>query len=214
MISRGSNNKQQNQTAISCDAGNVVMGRTADNGEYKILKVDNNGGIVTSNSSSFVIGGNYSGLAPTLFVANGSNAVIDTYLGATGLSNQPFIEGLYNVSPFVMLQTTTNQIESVNVFLVRQGSGLANYFATINPITDNFAPVNLFNLEGLVEFWHNITLNNISNITNWKQSSQANLQRSVFLYSGNYTLYITANSPFIFNNGQIFLSATNIQKIG
>jgi hypothetical protein len=163
MISRGSNNKQQNQTAISCDAGNVVMGRTADNGEYKILKVDNNGGIVTSNSSSFVIGGNYSGLAPTLFVSNGSNAVIDTYLGGTGLSNQPFIEGLYNVSPFVMLQTTTNQVESVNVFLVKQGSGLANYFATLNPISDNFAPVNLFNLEGLVEFWHNVNLNNISN---------------------------------------------------
>jgi hypothetical protein len=113
-----------------------------------------------------------------------------------------------------MLQTTTNQVESVNVFLVKQGSGLANYFATLNPISDNFAPVNLFNLEGLVEFWHNVNLNNISNITNWKQSSQPNLQRSVFLESQNYTLYITANSPFIFNNGQIFLSATNIQKIG
>lgn len=216
MISKGTNNKQQNQTAIPCDAGSVVMGRTADNGEYKILKLDSNGNVITANSSNFVAGGNYSVNGNTIVVPAGSSAVVDTYLGGIDIALNPLAEGIYNISPFVTLQTNTNQVESVNIFLVEVGSPLDNYFAGLLPIADTFAPAPAFfiGLLGLVEFWHGVNLNNLSNITLWKSNSQANLQRSVYLKNDNYKLYLTANSPFNFSSGEIFLNCTNLQKIG
>jgi hypothetical protein len=212
MISKGTNNKQQNQTAIPCDAGSVVMGRTADNGEYKILKLNPDGSI---NNNNLVTGGNYSINPAFISVPDFSNAVVDAYLGNAFLGN-PFVEGIYNLSPFCTLQTNNNSVETINIFLVLVGSPLDNYFNTLTPISDNFAPspTNIFGLEGLVEFWHAVSLQNMSNITLWKTTNQANLQRSVYLANGDYKLYITAHSPFIYSSGQMYLSCTNIQKIG
>jgi hypothetical protein len=214
MISKGVNNKQQNQVANPCDAGSVVMGRDGDNGSYKILKLNSNGEIVPP--ASFLFGINYSANnngvpanVPPL-----SSAVVDTYIANVPISFIGINEGIYNIFPFVTFQTTTNAVNSINIFLVKENSNLDFYFQTLNPISDNFAPPSISDTFGLVEFWHNVNMSTISNITRYKQTNQANLQRSVYLNGGNYKIYITANNPFIFDDGAIVIALSNFEKIG
>lgn len=213
MISKGVNNKQQDQGAIPCDAGSVVMGRTDDNGAYKILKLNSDGSLF--NPNEFIQNAIYSANNSSTFgVPPLSPVVVDTYIASQQINFDAINEGIYNIMPFVLFQTTTNAVNSINIFLVKNNSNLYNYFTGLVPISDNFAPLLTSDTFGLVEYWHGVQMNNISNITRYKQSSQANLQRSVYLNGGFYTLFITANNPFILDNGEISISLANFQKIG
>jgi hypothetical protein len=213
MISKGVNNKQQNQGAIPCDAGSVVMGRDGDNGSYKILKLNSDGEIVSP--ASFIQNANYSANNNSNFsVPPLSSVVVDTYIANSQIIFGAINEGIYNIAPFVLFNTTTNAVNSINIFLVKQGSNADIYFNTLNPISDNYSPLFINDTFGIVEFWHGVQMNNISNITRYKQSSQANLQRSVYLNGGNYVLYVTGHSPFILDNGNIVVTMANFQKIG
>lgn len=214
MISKGTNNKQNGQGAIPCDAGSVVMGRDNDNGSYKILKLNPDGSLFTP--SSFVQNANYSDniVGVPASVPPLSSVVIDTYIAKVPVSFGALNQGIYKILPYVLFQTTTNATNSINIFLIKENSDADLYFSTLNPITDNYSPLLINQTFGIVEFWHGVQMNNISNITRYKQTSQANLEREIYLNGGVYYYYITANNPFILDNGQILVASANFQQIG
>jgi hypothetical protein len=216
MISKGVNNKQQDQGAIPCDAGSVVMGRTGDNGEYKILKLANDGSI-TSTSSTFVNGAKLSsnvpfGLVP--IVPAGLKAP-NTFLAGVDISNVPLVNGVYSISPFVYLNATTSP--NINIFLVKQNSTLDNYFTTLTAGVSIFFPTGADLQNGLVEFWHSVNMASIAPVSNFFATNQANLKRDISINNpnnDNFRLYIVTDNATTLLSGELFISNTLLSKIG
>jgi hypothetical protein len=212
MISKGTNNKQQNQTAIPCDAGSVVMGRTADNGEYKILKLDSTGAITSSNTS-FVAGGNYSNNPTPTIIPVGPKPV-DTLLTFVPIASIPLVQGIYQIAPFVILNSTTTPLPNVDILLVRKNSTLFNYINTLTIGSSVFLPT-IANLQnGLIDSWTNNLVQNISTIGNIQVlESRISLQKNVYLDTEEYYFAVLSNSNFSLLNGEIFTSCSLLAKL-
>jgi hypothetical protein len=216
MIQRGTNNKSNGQTAKVCDAGSVVVGRTADNGEYKILKLNSDGSI-SSNQSTFVNGAKLSSNVPfgvVPIVPAGLKAP-NTFLAGVDVSSVPLVNGVYSISPFVYFNATT--APNINIFLVKQNSTLDNYFQTLTAGVSVFFPTSADLQNGLVEFWHSANMSSIAPVSNFFATNQANLKRDISISNpnnDNFRLYIVTDNATTLISGELFISNTLLSKIG
>jgi len=213
MIQRGTNNKSNGQTAKVCDAGSVVMGRTGDNGEYKVLKVDANGSI-SSSGLNFVAGGNYSN-NPTPTIIPVGPKPIDTLLTFLPIASVPLVQGIYQIAPFVILNSTGLPAANVDILLVRKNSNLYNYINTLVIGSGVFLPTMPDLQNGLIESWTNLSFQNISTIGNIQTlaGSLTALQRNVYLDTEEYYFAVLSNSNFSLLTGEIFTSCSLLAKL-
>lgn len=216
MISKGTNNKQQNQTAIPCDAGSVVMGRTADNGEYKILKLNSDGSI-SSNQNTFVANGQLSSNVPFGLVPIIPPVLLapNTFMGGIDISASPLISGVYSLSPFVYFSASASP--DINIFLVIEDSALDLYFQSLTAGASIFFPTGVDLQNGLVEFWHSVNMSSIAPISNFFATNQANLKRDISISNPNnkqLRYYIVSDNTFTPISGELFISNTLLSKIG
>lgn len=191
MISQNSNNKPSGSTAVQCDAGIPIMGRTADTGVYEILKVNADGSLpITTSPPTMLtfpdlITPQAAALAPVgAFAANiimGYNAFTVTVATA----------GIYILRPFFMFQYTV--LGAVNMYLIKNGSPLDTYVLTRGVGVDSFAPSITDVANGLSAVFHNITNQQIGG-TIAKTQFNNNQQFEFYLETGDYKLLITSHT--------------------
>jgi hypothetical protein len=193
MITQNSNNKPSGSTAVQCDAGIPIMGRTADTGVYQIIKVNPDGSI--ASPAAYIP--NTTDLA--LPVANPLNPV---GVFAAGIilyynpSNVGFVAdvqtaGVYVIRPFFMFQYTV--LGAVNFALIQNGTPLDAYVSGRAIGTDSFAPSITDVSQGLAYFWHNVANQQVGG-TVAKSVFANNQQFEVFLEVGVYKLLVTSHT--------------------
>jgi hypothetical protein len=158
---QNSNLRPDGSTAIQCDAGTPIMGRTSTTGTYQILKVNADG--------SLPVGANTPLTPPS---TPSSNSPFSVTLGSGIIGAGTFLfcvpctiittpnAGLYRINPFVAFNGIG--AGSINIALVEDSSSLASYCFGLNPGVDAFSP-GISNLtSGLSCWWHNNTAEAIS----------------------------------------------------
>jgi hypothetical protein len=193
MITQNSNNKPSGSTAVQCDAGIPIMGRTADTGVYQIIKVNPDGSI--ASPAAYIP--NTTDLA--LPVANPLNPVgafaagIILYYNPSnvGFVADITVAGIYVVRPFFMFQYTV--LGAVNFALIQSGTPLDAYAGTRNIGTDSFAPSITDVSQGLGYVWHNIANQQVGGQIG-KSVFNNNQQFEIFLEAGIYKLLVTCHT--------------------
>lgn len=189
MISQNSNNKPSGSTAVQCDSGIPLIGRTGDTGVYQILKVNADGSLptptVTIPTFPDLITPNAAVLAPAgAFAANVIMAFGNFSVTVTDA-------GIYTLRPFFMFQYVV--LGAVNMFLVKVGSPLEAYINTRAVGVDSFSPSITDVSQGLSAQFHSIANQQIGGQIA-KTLFAVNQQFDFYLEAGNYKLLITSHT--------------------
>lgn len=209
MINQLSNNKPSGYQSVDCDPGTPISGRTASNGSYQILKVANDGGLLTN------------GGVPASDVNYQIEAVPPTPVGSVGLIATTVIiannlvvtnaiqAGWYQVSPSIVIESTG--AGSVSVMLVKQGSPIEIYASTLILGTDPFAlSMATANGGGMGCVWHNLPLNRIGSTLSYATGGNANvLEKTVYLEAGTYRMVVIVDTAITTTGGGDIITALN-----
>lgn len=179
------NNRPSGSGAKTCDRGLPVSGRTAATGEYQILKVGNDGGIITGSPVADT-GIAYAPNPMQFLNPIGGALPVDRIVFNQTIVNVTIAAGVYRINPFHIYEGTAGG--SLNFLLVKELSTLNTYAATRNAYVDNFTPtVNDYN-DGFSGIWHNVASEEISN--NIFVAYNRNNPLELYLESGTYRLVV------------------------
>lgn len=206
MISQNSNNKPSGSTAVQCDAGIPIMGRTGDTGVYQILKVNADGSLptpsVTIPTSPDLLTPDATVLAPpAAFAAN----IILSY---GNFFVTVATAGIYVIRPFFMAQLST--LGAVNMYLIKQGTSLDAYTTTRGIGVDAYSPAITDFSTGLSAAFHNVANQNIGGQIGKTFVQPNTAQNEFYLETGNYNLLVvvhtalTTVSPTIYCGFEVF----------
>ena len=208
MISQISNNKPSGYQSIDCDAGIPISGRTASNGSYQILKLSDAGSLlVKSGVSATSVNYQIESLVPVVTGAIGVKAV-SIFLGNFNVIPTAISEGWYTISPSFIAQA--NSGGSITALLVKVGSIIESYSATLNAGTDGFdATINQLTQGGLACVWHNLPLTNrIGNGVMTATGGNSNtLEKNVYLEAGAYNLVIIVDTAITTNSSGLVVAS-------
>jgi hypothetical protein len=206
MISQNSNNKPSGSTAVQCDAGIPIMGRTGDTGVYQILKVNADGSLpipsVTIPTFPDLETPNTTPLAPA-----GAKAV-NLILSYGSFTVNVATAGNYTIRPFFMAQLTV--LGAVNMYLIKQGSVLDAYTTSRAVGVDSYNPAITDYVNGLAAAFHNIA-NQFIGVNIAKTFITSNIENfNVYLETGDYKLLVvvhtalTTGSTTVYDGFEIF----------
>jgi hypothetical protein len=210
MISQDSNNRPSGSTAVQCDAGIPIMGRTGDTGVYQILKVNADGSLptpsVTIPTFPDLITPTVNVLAPAgAFAAN----IIIAYDGG-------FVTvataGNFIIRPFFMANLTV--LGAVNMYVVKAGSVLDTYIQSRAIGVDSYTPAITDYVNGLSAAYHNVSNQNIGTNVGKTFVQNNTAQTEYFLEAADYKLLVvvhtalTTGSTTIYNGYESFTPKT------
>ena len=210
-IQQVSNNRPSGSSALSCDAGIPIVGRTSSTGTYEILKVNADGTLAGATvSPSTVVP--YS-VAPTAYplapVAAKAAGIILYYDSVT---TSALTDGLYKITPFYMLDTLT-AAPSVSIVLVRAGSTLDAYCNTRSVGADGFTPNPTDFASGYACFWDNNPLQTLSS-TNMKSTAMLTTQtKEVYLKAASYKLLVFVHTAVTPQSSTSYVGFSQFTKI-
>jgi hypothetical protein len=199
MISQNSNNKPTGSTAVQCDAGIPVMGRTGDTGVYQILKVNADGSLptpsVTIPTFPDLITPTANVLAPAGAFA--ANIIIAYDSGFVTVATA----GNFIIRPFFMAQLAV--LGAVNMYVIKAGSPLDAYVTTRAIGVDSYAPAITDYSNGLSAAYHNVA-NQFIGTNIGKTFFAANAQTEFFLEAGDYKLLVVVHTALTTGNSTIY----------
>ena len=203
---QNSNLRPDGSTAIQCDAGTPIMGRTSTTGTYQIMKV-NADGTIAGLPSPIADASVFYSLTPNPYASplgamGGGTAIAYADIITTQIS-----AGSYIISPQYVVQATTTG-GSVTMILVKVGSVLDAYCNSLNLGTDAFTP-NTGNVSnGFAQIWHNVPLMELGTIAGVSTTTaNANvLNKSVYLESGTYKLLVICHTAFTIGSPLVYVS--------
>jgi hypothetical protein len=203
---QNSNLRPDGSTAIQCDAGTPIMGRTSTTGTYQILKVNADGSIA-GLPSPIADASIYYSLTPNVTPSPvgamaGGTAILYADLITTSIN-----AGSYTLSPMYQVQATTTG-GAITMILVKVGSTFDAYCSSLNLGSDAFTP-NTGNLgTGFAQIWHNIPLQEMGTIAGVSTSTaNANvLEKSTYLESGAYKLMVICHTAFTIGSPAVLVS--------
>ena len=210
-IQQVSNNRPSGSTALSCDAGIPIVGRTSSTGTYQILKVNADGSLAIGGAASALVP--YS-LTPTAYplapVAAKGVGIIVYYDQVTSAA---LTAGLYTINPTYQVDTLTVG-GAVNFMLIKAGTPLDAYTSTRNVGVDGFTPAATDFQSGCGLFWHNNPLQIISS-TNIQGTSNLNTTaKNVYLEAGIYKLLVYVHTAFTNASSTSYIGFTEFTQIG
>ena len=203
---QNSNLRPDGSTAIQCDAGTPIMGRTSTTGTYQILKVNADGSIA-GLPSPIADASVYYSLTPNI-----TPSPIGAMAGGTAILYADIITasinaGSYTLSPMYQVQATTTG-GAITMILVKVGSALDTYCSGLNLGSDAFSP-NAGNVQnGFAQIWHNIPLHQLGTIAGVSTSTaNANvLEKTTYLESGTYKLMVICHTAFTIGTPAVLVS--------
>lgn len=155
------NTKPSGTVAKDCDAGTPIMGRTANNGTYEILKVNSDGSLPITPTYNPIntFGAAYFGKNPQNINVPLPAPPANTYLGRFNVPLAGFnLGGLYEINPVFIFSYVGALTGGVNFVLFEQGSNMDNYINLLTP-GNTFAP-SIADLPGVYQYWHNTAAQN------------------------------------------------------
>lgn len=206
MISQDSNNRPSGSTAVQCDAGIPIMGRTSDTGVYQILKVNADGSLPTASVTipTFpdLLTPNATVLAPA--GAKAANIILSYGTFTVNVATA----GNFTIRPFFMADLTV--LGAVTMYLIKNGSPLDAYTSTRLVGVDSYNPAITDYVNGLAASFHNIA-NQLIGISTAKTFVQSNNQQTeYYLEAGDYKLLVvvhtvlTTGATTIYDGFEIF----------
>jgi hypothetical protein len=211
MVSNVNNQKASGSSAIQCDAGSPISGRTADDGVYQILKVNADGSLPTGLVPEANANVPYYG-TPRASVLNPVGAfTANTLVFYESVTLAPIVDGLYTIQPQFIC--ASNSAGSVNFALIKIGSVMDTYTSTRNVGTDSFTPSITDFGAGFSAYWDNAVLTAIGSTGSRGTGALVIQQKDVYLDAGSYKLLIWVHTAFTTSSPIIYTGFTNFTKI-
>jgi len=210
MISTVNTQKPTGSTAIQCDPGTPISGRTSDTGTYQILKVNPDGSLPFGGAIETQVPTTSTPLATTIPVpglkASGICCIYDLIT-----PTQPILDGIYKVNPMIVLEA--NPTGAFNCALVKVGSTIDAYINTRVLGVDGFTPtINDF-LTGFAIWWHALPIQTMGGGN--EGFAQLNAQdKTVRLEAGNYRIFFWIETAITTISPTAFVSFSEFTKIG
>lgn len=206
MISQNSNNKPSGSTAVQCDAGIPIMGRTGDTGVYQILKVNADGSLptpsVTIPTFPDLISPNATVLAPA--GAKAANLILSYGSFTVNVATA----GNFTIRPFFIANLTV--LGAVSMYLIKNGTPLDAYTTSRAVGVDSYNPAITDYSSGLAAAFHNIA-NQFIGVSIAKTFITSNIENfNVYLETGDYKLLVvchtalTTGSTTVYDGFEIF----------
>lgn len=199
MIGSNSNNRPSGSTAKSCDAGLPISGRTSSTGEYQILKVGADGGIITGApvpDASIP----YAPTPRQFLNPIGGALPVDRIVFNQQIISTTIASGVYRINPFYIYEGTAGG--SVNFLLIKETTTLNTYAITRNPFVDNWAATVNNYQDGFAGIWHNVAVEEIAN--NIFLSYNRNNPAEIYLEAGTYRLVVYVHTSISTVNASTF----------
>jgi len=192
MISQDSNNRPSGSPAILCDAGIPIVGRTSPTGVYEILKVNADGSLVGFPASAPDSSVAYIDSPVATTLSTGTYAA-GSLLAADLVVSTAIAEGLYRITPFIKLATSSTN-PTINFLFIRVGSLADTYLSTIVAGNDDYDPA-ITQIEGIEAFFSAVVIAKITVVTGNNQAMSVNtVSQDIFLPAGTYKLAVVQNS--------------------
>jgi len=187
MISQDSNNRPSGSSAILCDAGIPIVGRTSPTGVYEIIKVNADGSLA----------------APTVTIPTFPDLITPdaTVLAPAGVFASSIIlafgnffitvvdAGIYTLRPFFMFNYIA--VGAVSFYLIKEATTLEAYTNSRAVGVDSFSPAITDVANGLAASFYNIA--NIPVSANIAKTVFNNSQQfDFYLEAGNYKLLVVS----------------------
>jgi hypothetical protein len=206
MINQNSNNKPSGFASVECDSGTPVCGRTATNGSYQILKVNQDGTLNTTSQT--VAPAEYLQFANPITVPTGALAA-NTYIASLELG--AYDSGIYKINPaFIFNGATTGGIS----FLLY--NTLGEMFTYVNGLIQGaaFAPTiaNVAPNGGVAAYWHNTAVQSFGTILEISYNRNNTLE--VFLDTGSYYIAIISDGAVNITTSSALFGCIEVSKIG
>lgn len=206
MISQDSNNRASGSTAVLCDAGIPIVGRTSPTGVYEIIKVNADGSLaapsVTIPTFSDLITPTANVLAPSgAFAATVIIAYDPSFVTVATAGN-------FIIRPFFMANLTV--LGAVNMYVVKSGSPLDAYITTRAIGVDAYSPAITDYSNGLAAAYHNVVNQNVGGSIGKTFVLNTTAQTEYFLEVADYKLLVvvhtalTTGSTTIYNGYESF----------
>lgn len=216
MITQISNNKPSGYQSIDCDAGTPISGRTASNGSYQILKLSDTGSLLVSGGvNPASVEYQIESIVPVGTGVVGVK-IATTYLGSIAVVPASISAGTYTISPSMILEAVSGG--TITLLLVKAGTLLDSYSATLNVGVDPYSPtIATVTSGGLACIWHNLSLNAYlgANITSCTGGNNNVLERTVYLEAGAYNMVAIVDTNITTaGTGQIRLGLNALMQIG
>jgi len=221
MISQNSNNKPNGSTAVECDAGIPIMGRTGDTGEYKIVKVepdgslsvnvDGGGGIVIPQTSGFTYQPEVATLPAGIIPAGA--CIIYNPLPGGGFFINITEAGIYNIRPFLFFRATV--AGTITFVLIKTGTAADTYTSLRILGSDTWTPT-IAEVQGSVAYFTLIPTVRASGGTVYKTQFNPTLlpEFNYYLGIGQYKLLVLCATTSTTNDNTLLYGFENFYKIG
>jgi hypothetical protein len=211
MVSNVNNQKASGSSAIQCDAGSPISGRTADDGVYQILKVNADGSLPTgvvpqteANTPPL-----FQPLGGTLNPVGAFGVGVLVFYASINLTN---IEaGLYAISPQFIC--ATNSAGAVNFALIEDGSIMDAYISSRNVGVDSFTPTITDYSTGFALFWHNNALEVIGSSGSRGTANLTAQRKQVYLKADTYKLAVWVHTAFTTSSPIVYVGFNEFAKI-
>ena len=204
---QNSNLRPDGSTAIQCDAGTPIMGRTSTTGTYQILKVNADGSL-PGNASPLPLA-NYLAFNSIFTTFPPGTPGVNVLVQKVSLfSGNPITEsGLYRLNPTCVFSGSGTG--GIDFILYPVGYAIETYIDGLTPGTDAFNPT-IFDTIGVTAFWHNTAVQNFG--VNNKIAYNRDNSFDVYLDSGSYKLAIISSGGITYT-GQGFVGFYEFSKI-
>ena len=191
MISSMNTTKPSGSTAIQCDAGTPISGRTGDTGTYEILNLLPGGGISQGQN----ITAPYISPPNQVVLPPGGALLAGIYIGIVNTAITIPVTGVYNLKPFVIFPDATGT-GAIEIILTDVNSGLSAYAPTRAPFSDPYDPAPVdFALVDSGYYWSNIPLEAIGT-TSRRSSINTAQDRNYYMQAGDYNAILVCRTAF------------------
>ena len=203
---QNSNLRPDGSTAIQCDSGTPIMGRTSTTGTYQIMKV-NADGTIAGLPSPIADASVFYSLTPNPYLSPIGAMAGGTAIAYADLITTSIDAGCYIFSPQYVVQATTTG-GAVTMILVKVGSVLDTYCGSLNLGTDAFQPSTGNVSNGFAQIWHNVPLHSLGTIAGVSTTTANSnvLNKNVYLESGTYKLMVISHTAFTIGSPMVYVS--------
>ncbi len=191
MISSMNTTKPSGSTAIQCDAGTPISGRTGDTGTYEILNLLPGGGISQGQN----ITASYISPVLAIVLPPGGALVAGNFIGSVNSVITIPETGVYNLKPFVIFPDATGA-GAIEIILTDVNSGLSAYIPTLVAFTDPYNPgVSDYALLDSGYYWSNLPLEAVGT-TSRRSTINANQDKNYYMQAGDYNAILVCRTAF------------------